>query len=292
MPPPQSSMAHTDSIKKRMPEKFRMGPQKALFTTFMSTEPDDKENMQTFYPTQYNNQSVKAEFPIDLSYGQKGINKRTLMDAAPIQEATRPFKKSKSNSSTSQIPALNDFPILHDDGKKPAHSYAQLIGMAILRAPNRRLTLAQIYKWISDTYSFYSPALAGWQNSIRHNLSLNKAFVKQERPKDDPGKGNYWAIAPGTENQFLKGKHGGKAAAGENSTILSPTLAPAAQPEIQPAFNAPKPAMPELPTPSSSAYVPETLAPAPDVSSDATIPASDAFIPEEEPEEESNATTV
>lgn len=241
--------------------------------------------MQTFFPSQYNNQSTKANFPIDPSYGQKGMNKRTLMDAAPIQESTRPFKKAKANSSAPQIPAPDEFPALRDDGKKPAHRYAQLIGMAILRAPNRRLTLAQIYKWISDTYSFYSPTDAGWQNSIRHNLSLNKAFIKQERPKDDPGKGNYWAIAPGTEHQFVNGKHSSKASIGEN--IETQSSAPTPMPDTHSAFHVSKPAMPDLPAPSSSAYVSEPSAPAPDMSSDATIPASDAFIPEDEAEEES-----
>jgi forkhead transcription factor HCM1 len=97
-------------------------------------------------------------------------------------------------------------PEIEDDGGKPPYSYAILIGMAILRAPNRRLTLAQIYKWISDTFAYYRTAETGWQNSIRHNLSLNKAFVKQERPKDDPGKGNYWALEVGMEHQFMKEK--------------------------------------------------------------------------------------
>ncbi|KAK9235642.1 hypothetical protein V1525DRAFT_409325 [Lipomyces kononenkoae] len=109
------------------------------------------------------------------------------------------------NPST-EIPPPHLMPPVYDDGDKPPFSYATLIGMAILRAPNRRLTLSQIYKWINDTFAWYRKCDAGWQNSIRHNLSLNKAFSKQERPKDDPGKGNYWIVEPGCEYLFMKGR--------------------------------------------------------------------------------------
>ncbi|KAK9456237.1 fork head domain-containing protein, partial [Dipodascopsis uninucleata] len=139
------------------------------------------------------------------------------------------------STASPDIPPPHLMPAIYDDGEKPPFSYATLIGMAILRAPNRRLTLSQIYKWIYDTFAFYRTCDAGWQNSIRHNLSLNKAFSKQERPKDDPGKGNYWVVEPGSEYLFMKGRpqkrtasaspslSGSFSASSSNTIMQSPT---------------------------------------------------------------------
>ena len=86
---------------------------------------------------------------------------------------------------------------------KPPHSYAQLIGMAILSTSEQQMTLNNIYKWIMANYAFYRFNTGGWQNSIRHNLSLNKAFEKIARRTDEPGKGMKWMIAPKERETFL-----------------------------------------------------------------------------------------
>ncbi|XP_074553272.1 forkhead box protein K2 [Halichoeres trimaculatus] len=90
------------------------------------------------------------------------------------------------------------------DDSKPPYSYAQLIVQAITLATDKQLTLNGIYNHITKNYPYYRTADKGWQNSIRHNLSLNRYFIKVARSQEEPGKGSFWRIDPSTEAKLIE----------------------------------------------------------------------------------------
>ena len=42
------------------------------------------------------------------------------------------------------------------------------------------------------------------QNSIRHNLSLNRYFIKVARSQEESGKGSFWRIDPSSEAMLVE----------------------------------------------------------------------------------------
>ncbi|XP_048465698.1 forkhead box protein K1 [Rhincodon typus] len=90
------------------------------------------------------------------------------------------------------------------DDSKPPYSYAQLIVQAISSAQDKQLTLSGIYAHITKHYPYYRTADKGWQNSIRHNLSLNRYFIKVPRSQEEPGKGSFWRIDPSSEAKLVE----------------------------------------------------------------------------------------
>uniref|UniRef100_A0A8C4I2W9 Forkhead box protein K2 n=1 Tax=Dicentrarchus labrax TaxID=13489 RepID=A0A8C4I2W9_DICLA len=90
------------------------------------------------------------------------------------------------------------------DDSKPPYSYAQLIVQAITLATDKQLTLNGIYNHITKNYPYYRTADKGWQNSIRHNLSLNRYFIKVARSQEEPGKGSFWRIDPSSEGKLIE----------------------------------------------------------------------------------------
>ena len=87
---------------------------------------------------------------------------------------------------------------------RPNLSFAALIVQALQALPGKSGTLQMIYRQMMDTYPYFRLCdKFQWQNSIRHNLSLQKAFVRSDK-KD--GKGCFWSITPGFNTDDLFGR--------------------------------------------------------------------------------------
>nr|CAA67729.1 fork head homologue 4 [Homo sapiens]CAA67730.1 unnamed protein product [Homo sapiens] len=131
-------------------------------------------------------------------------------DPACLGQPHTPGKPTSSCTSRSAPPGLqapppDDVDYATNPHVKPPYSYATLICMAMQASKATKITLSAIYKWITDNFCYFRHADPTWQNSIRHNLSLNKCFIKVPREKDEPGKGGFWRIDPQYAERLLSG---------------------------------------------------------------------------------------
>lgn len=79
---------------------------------------------------------------------------------------------------------------------RPPFTYASLIRQAIIEAPDKQLTLNEIYNWFQNTFAYFRRNAATWKNAVRHNLSLHKCFMRVENVK-----GAVWTV---DEVEFYK----------------------------------------------------------------------------------------
>ncbi|XP_056319541.1 forkhead box protein P3a isoform X1 [Danio aesculapii] len=81
---------------------------------------------------------------------------------------------------------------------RPPFTYASMIRWAILKSPEKQLTLKEIYQWFISMFFYFRHNTATWKNAVRHNLSLHKCFVRVEGRK-----GSVWTV---DEEEFLRRK--------------------------------------------------------------------------------------
>lgn len=296
--PPAIHAPYTDSMPKKQPsiQKHQAPALKALANP--SAQYVDQENLYPrIQPASTNPMPTSGTF-----IQQKPSAKRAAPGPVDI-EATRPNKKPKGQaqqrpSSAGQSSAPEDkeavplkitnieidakFRNWVDDGEKSILSYAQWCALAIMAAPDQRASLAEIYQYITDKCSYIRNLhdKKGWQNSIRHNLSLSDNFQKVDRPVDRPGKGMLWTLHDECVVIFKPEK-----ASKKNTGVKAENASTMHLESVEPLQPAPQflqePSVP--PQVSQSAELHQGLPniPAPHPSSDATIPESDFNLPDD-----------
>ncbi|KAI6191754.1 Fork head domain protein [Aphelenchoides bicaudatus] len=92
-----------------------------------------------------------------------------------------------------------------DSEERPSLSYKDLIIEAIESSPERRLKLSEIYQVIKHLHVYYKKRSDqwGWQNSIRHNLSLHDCFVKLPLKQTSASGvvGHFWTVVRESEEK-------------------------------------------------------------------------------------------
>ncbi|KAI9350514.1 fork head domain-containing protein [Zopfochytrium polystomum] len=135
----------------------------------------------------------------------------SVTDGDRTRRFTKKLRKT-GESVDSKDPKYVLTPQVVEDGDKrycrvfrrPPVSYADLITYAIAQSPEKKLKLCSIYQFLNETFGYFKfhPGKRGWENSIRHNLSMkSKGRFLKIKENNDSEKGSFWHLNT-EENQF------------------------------------------------------------------------------------------
>lgn len=152
----------------------------------------------------YNNSSIddeNQEYDEDESDSNhltsQSINKNSTLWPF-ISKLIKPWqsesKKLSPNTHSSTVK-------VNQIAQRPPYSFSCLTFLAIESSQRKRLSVKEIYAWVTINFPYYRSVPSGsWKNSIRHNLAMNQCFCKVDKNllamRDFSGKGSLWCISP------------------------------------------------------------------------------------------------
>ncbi|CAG8598903.1 3640_t:CDS:2 [Funneliformis mosseae] len=218
-PPAQLSQSQPTYYQRSPPASFYSPPTYSYSQYSQSHSPAQPSCRRPQQLQHYSSQQYNLQSPPHHQHSQISTSQQS---PTPI----RPYQRNHNSQNVISEPFVTVTPELNNRPprrrRRPPFSYSSLIAQAILDSPDRRLTLREVYQWIMERYpKLYKADDTGWQNTIRHNLSLNKCFKKVPRSDTElghstssstasKGKGGYWTIDP----EYMSSYHDGVFARG------------------------------------------------------------------------------
>ena len=169
-------------------------PSRVPFVTSEEFHDIGRSHIETYPAGYYHNSPMDGAPPTPMSPCSSTLD-FTAPDSIPSPPETaedsdsRPASKDKIISSNSksghkknQSGDVRNGSSTDGSGKKEDEPYAQLIYKAFLSTPRHAMTLQEIYQWFRENTDKGKDDSKGWQNSIRHNLSMNMVRLNQNPP--------------------------------------------------------------------------------------------------------------
>ncbi|XP_043932687.1 forkhead box protein P4-like isoform X1 [Protopterus annectens] len=173
----QAMMAHLH-MRPSEPKPFNQ-PLNLVSSATLSKNTSDP------FPDSLPHPPTSATAPITpLRQGPSVISSSSLHNVGPIR---RRISEKFTTPISSELAQNHEF--YKNADVRPPFTYASLIRQAILDAPDRQLTLNEIYNWFTRMFAYFRRNTATWKNAVRHNLSLHKCFVRVENVK-----GAVWTV--------------------------------------------------------------------------------------------------
>uniref|UniRef100_A0A914GZ36 Fork-head domain-containing protein n=1 Tax=Globodera rostochiensis TaxID=31243 RepID=A0A914GZ36_GLORO len=145
---------------------------------------------------------MKIDPPKDLQIQIPPVNGAAFVGGRHHHHTASSLLMPTDDPSTPTDQTLKALPVIKPPGdekeERPSLSYKDLIIEAIESSPERRLKLSEIYQVIKYLHPYYQRRSDqwGWQNSIRHNLSLHDCFVKLPLKQTSANGvvGHFWTV--------------------------------------------------------------------------------------------------
>jgi hypothetical protein len=184
----QNGMSYNDNYNLTYPTQYPSSSCPRSYSDLDLTGlPRDIGMTDSYPPTAYHIEPPKHLDATDLSDHEINGQLMQLSNDYEHHQYSSHIKVEDHNGYQSPYSDLTRASTPHDDPPRHPHDlggddsvidkeqpYAQLIYQALKNAPGRTMILRDIYDWFKNhTDKASASETKGWQNSIRHNLSMN-----------------------------------------------------------------------------------------------------------------------